>query len=236
MDLTAQFLIYATLFRLAIIGAGAFAIVLGYKLFVRGVMPESRTDSELQAGEIRLTVKNAAPGTCFALFGAVMVGVMLIQGNPELLLDRKTSDGSDQHITLRGDDPSPVAPAAVNGTGFRHYVDGILDGSKDVDAAIGEQAQALKGNTTLADAAAPLSHLAALYLAEDKRVDAELAGKALGLTEVVYQVAPSNADNLAAMAWAQWYLGDRDRAERAMAKAAEADTRYAPDLAEMKAR
>ncbi len=235
MDLPAEFLIYATLFRLAIIGAGVFAIVLGYKLFVRGVMPESRTDSEFQAGEIRLTVKNAAPGTCFALFGAVMVSVMLIQGNPELLLDRKTSDGSDQRITLRGEDPSPVAAAAMNSTGFRHYVDGILDGSKNVDAAIDEQAQVLKANTTLADAAEPLSHLAALYLAEGKRVDTELAGKALGLTEVVYQVAPSDADNLATMAWAQWYLGDRDRAERAMAKAAKADTRYAPDLAEMRA-
>ena len=88
MDLTAEFLIYATLFRLAIIGAGVFAIVLGYKLFVRGVMPEGRTEGELDAGQIRLTVKNAAPGTCFALFGAAMVSVMLIQGNPELLFDR----------------------------------------------------------------------------------------------------------------------------------------------------
>ena len=80
MDLTAEFLIYATLFRLAIIGVGVFAIVLGYKLFVRGVMPEGRTEGELDAGEIRLTVKNAAPGTCFALFGAAMVSVMLISG------------------------------------------------------------------------------------------------------------------------------------------------------------
>jgi hypothetical protein len=236
MDLPAEFLIYATLFRLAIIGVGVIAIALGYKLFVRGVMPEGRTGVGAKAASIELTVKNAAPGTCFALFGAVMVSVMVIQGNPELLFDRKAANGSGERIAIRGEGPLPATAAMMNGAGFRRYVDGILEGSKDVDAAIDEQAQALKANAALNDAAEPLSHLAALYLADGNRVDAELAGKALGLTEVVYQVAPSNPDNLATMAWAQWYLGDHDRAERAMAKAAEADARYAPDLAEMRAR
>jgi hypothetical protein len=234
MDLTAEFLIYTTLFRLAIIGAGVFAIVLGYKLFVRGVMPEGRTEGELDAGEIKLTVKNAAPGTCFALFGAVMVSVMLIQGNPELLFDRTGSDGGAEHITLRGEEPLPVPAPAINGAGFRQYVDSILQGSSDVDGAISQQAQALRPEESLADAAKPLSHLAALYLAEPGRIDAELAGKALALTEVVNQVTPDDADNLAAMAWAEWHLGDRDRAERAMARAAAADARYAPDLAAMR--
>ena len=236
MDLTAEFLIYATLFRLAIIGAGVFAIVLGYKLFVRGVMPEGRTEGELDAGQIRLTVKNAAPGTCFALFGAAMVSVMVIQGNPELLFDRTGPDGAAEHITLRGEQPPPAPASAMNGAGFRQYVDGILRGSQNVDAAIDQQAQALRPDESLADAAKPLSHLAALYLAEPGRIDAELAGKALALTEVVHQVAPDDADNLAIMAWAQWYLGDRDRAERAMERAAAADARYAPDLADMRAR
>jgi hypothetical protein len=234
MDLAAGFLIYATLFRLAIIAAGVFAIVLGYKLFVRGVMPEGRTEGELDAGQIRLTVKNAAPGTCFALFGAAMVGVMLIQGNPELLFDRTASDGGAEHITLRGEEPPPAPATAMNGPGFRQHIDGILQGSTDIDGAISDQARALRQDEPLVDAARPLSHLAALYLAEPDRIDAELAGKALALTEVVNQVAPNDADNLATMAWAEWYLGDRDRAERAMAKAAAADGRYAPDLAEMR--
>ena len=236
MDLTAEFLIYATLFRLAIIGAGVFAIVLGYKLFVRGVMPEGRTEGELDAGEIRLTVKNAAPGTCFALFGAAMVSVMLIQGNPELLFDRTASDGAAEHIRLRGEDPLPATATAINGAGFRQFVDGILQGSHDIDAAISQQAQALKADTALAVAAKPLTRLAALYLAEPDRIDTKLAGKALALTEVVHQVAPDDADNLATMAWTEWYLGDRHRAERAMAKAAEVDGSYTPDLADMRAR
>ena len=122
----------------------------------------------------------------------------------------------------------------MNGAGFRQYVDGILQGSQDVDGAIDQQAKTLRPDDPLGDAVRPLSHLAALYLAEPGRIDAELAGKALALTEVVNQVAPNDADNLATMAWAEWYLGDRDRAERAMAKAAAADARYAPDLAEMR--
>jgi hypothetical protein len=234
MDLTAEFLIYATLFRLAIIGAGVFAIVLGYKLFVRGVMPDGRTEGELHAGEIRLTVKNAAPGTCFALFGATMVSVMLIQGNPELLFDRTAADGGAEHITLRGEEPLPAPATAMNCGGFCQYIGGILQGSQDVDGAISQQAKALRPDESLADAAKPLSHLAALYLAEPGRIDTKLAGKALALTEVVNQVAPRDADNLATMAWAEWYLGDRDRAQRAMARAADADARYAPDLDAMR--
>ena len=122
------------------------------------------------------------------------------------------------------------------GNGFQQYVAGILKGSKDVDAAIREQARALIADTPLADAAGPLSRLAALYLAEPDRIDAKLAGKALALTEFVHQVAPGDADNLATMAWAEWYLGDHDRAEGAMAKAATVGSRYALDLSDMRAR
>jgi tetratricopeptide (TPR) repeat protein len=86
MDLATGFLLYALAFRLAIIAVGVFSIALGYKLFVRGVMGGDRTDAEAQLGEIKLTVRNAAPGTCFALFGVVIIVAMQIQGSPELTL------------------------------------------------------------------------------------------------------------------------------------------------------
>jgi tetratricopeptide (TPR) repeat protein len=86
MDLTTGFLLYAAAFRLAIIGAGVVSIVLGYKLFVQGVIRGGRTDAEAQLGDIRLSVRNAAPGTCFALFGVVIIVIMFIQGSPELTL------------------------------------------------------------------------------------------------------------------------------------------------------
>src|SRR5215471_4010449 len=52
---------------------------LGYKLFRVGVYEKA---GELKAvwGEKHLTLKQAAPGTFFGLFGAVVIGVALVQG------------------------------------------------------------------------------------------------------------------------------------------------------------
>jgi len=71
MEVTSAFLIYVTLFRLAIIGAGIVSIFLGYRLFVKGVWPDivggQGTDVDAKISGSSLTVKNAAPGTCFSL-------------------------------------------------------------------------------------------------------------------------------------------------------------------------
>lgn len=37
MSLTSQFLVYVTAFRMAIIAAGVVSMVLGYRLFIRGI-------------------------------------------------------------------------------------------------------------------------------------------------------------------------------------------------------
>ncbi|MCW5205025.1 hypothetical protein VU02_03775 [Desulfobulbus sp. N2] len=78
-----SFVIYAAISRLAVIGAGFGCVVMGYRLFVLGVMPQSGSDIDAKGGQIRLTIKNAAPGTCFALVGLAMILAMLAQGNPE---------------------------------------------------------------------------------------------------------------------------------------------------------
>ena len=71
MTVTSAFIVYLTLFRLAIIAAGVVSIVLGYRLFVRGVWPEAKTSRgtsiDAEVAGSRFTVKNAAPGTCFAV-------------------------------------------------------------------------------------------------------------------------------------------------------------------------
>ncbi|MCI5131714.1 MAG: hypothetical protein D3904_09350, partial [Candidatus Electrothrix sp. EH2] len=85
MDSLVGFFIYATIFRLAIIAAGIVSIVLGYKLFVLGVIGGEKTRINAQAGQIRLTLANAGPGLGFALLGVFAILVMLIQGNPEYL-------------------------------------------------------------------------------------------------------------------------------------------------------
>jgi hypothetical protein len=77
MDLNTTFLIYAGLFRLAIVTAGVIIIVLGYRLFAAGVFNERGAEVSASAGGVQFTLKNAAPGTCFALFGAGIIVFML---------------------------------------------------------------------------------------------------------------------------------------------------------------
>ena len=82
MDLPLVFILYLTLFRLAIIAAGIISLVLGYRLFCRGVWPSEgvrqdgereQTLTEARIIGARFTLKNAAPGTAFALFGVVII-------------------------------------------------------------------------------------------------------------------------------------------------------------------
>ncbi|RMD51773.1 MAG: hypothetical protein D6828_06730, partial [Nitrospirae bacterium] len=72
MDIAFYFLLYVTVFRLAIIAAGVISIILGYRLFCRGVWPDrgsaQPTEVEAEIAGSHFTLKNAAPGTCFALF------------------------------------------------------------------------------------------------------------------------------------------------------------------------
>src|ERR1700744_311917 len=85
MSLASQFLVYVTAFRLAIISAGVVSMILGYRLFIRGIYPSSAGDStiDLKAAGTGFTLKNVAPGSCFGIFGVALITVMLIQGNPQ---------------------------------------------------------------------------------------------------------------------------------------------------------
>lgn len=121
MDLSTSFLIYATLFRLAVIAAGVLIIVLGYRLFLQGLASKDETDAALEGGGFKLTLKNAAPGTSFALFGAVLISVMVIQGSPELDIttaapgtigaSAELGQGAGS-LRLRGDGSAAVVPPA----------------------------------------------------------------------------------------------------------------------------
>jgi tetratricopeptide (TPR) repeat protein len=120
MDLSTSFLIYATLFRLAVIAAGVLIIVLGYRLFLQGLTSRDETDASIEGGGFKLTLKNAAPGTSFALFGAVLISVMVIRGSPELDITTAapgtgaapaTLQPGTREVRLRGDDSNaPVLP------------------------------------------------------------------------------------------------------------------------------
>ena len=89
MDIETGYLLYAGLYRLAVIGAGVVSVVLGYRLFLKGISGEpsadgSGTSAEAKTGTFSLSVKNAAPGTCFALFGAALIVAMVVEAAPSL--------------------------------------------------------------------------------------------------------------------------------------------------------
>ena len=91
------FLIYAGFFRLGVLVAGVVSLYLGFQLFCRGVFPPDGsngggTNVDSKIGNVHLSVKNAAPGTCFALFGALIIVSMIIVGGPSL----KSSKGVNQ--------------------------------------------------------------------------------------------------------------------------------------------
>lgn len=74
-QLSSHLLIY----RLAALGSGVVAIVLGFLLFSRGVYgPVAAVQA--QHGGSTMTLQNAAPGALFALFGASVIAVSVFRG------------------------------------------------------------------------------------------------------------------------------------------------------------
>lgn len=95
---------YILIFRLAIVLAGVVCIVLGYLLFARGVFPQA-AGGNAQGQDVhasvfagRFSLKNAAPGTCFAVLGAFLIITMLLKDSPEVLLKQ-----ADLDLQLRGE-------------------------------------------------------------------------------------------------------------------------------------
>lgn len=126
MTFSAEVLWYLLGCRLLIVGAGIASLSLGYRLFAKGVAPgvaavsdhtparsESSTINTSVLG-VRFSISNAAPGTAFALFGATLILVMVIQSSPAVsieTLQKAQSDGVgvasqgkvEEKISMRGE-------------------------------------------------------------------------------------------------------------------------------------
>ena len=103
MEFYNYFIIYLLLFRLAIITAGIVSIVLGFKLFSIGVFKNKTEGTSVDAkiGEVNISLKNAAPGTVFALFGAIIIVVMLFQKPPELITNTSHSIDKPAELAIK---------------------------------------------------------------------------------------------------------------------------------------
>jgi tetratricopeptide (TPR) repeat protein len=223
MSLTSQFLVYVTAFRLAIIAAGVVSMVLGYRLFIRGIYPVAGNESSIafNAAGSGFTLKNAAPGMCFAIFGVALITAMLVQGNPQFTYEMmQKAAGADNPTTsakleMRGaETPDAFAELVTKGIAYER--------AGDTAHAAGAYQQALAGLAT------PMNQLAWLYYQQSK------TEKALPLARMAAQIDPENPAVLDTLAEVLARHGDHGEAVKWMEKAADLDRRYQDKLDELK--
>lgn len=214
MEVVTVFAIYLILFRLAIIAAAVVSIILGYRLFCKGVWPDAGsgkgTSVDAKIAGSGFTLKNAAPGTCFAMFGVLIIAIMFARGGPELTLksleDAAQGDVKIQQLKLRGDEKSGLEAATLKGRYFEE--------KKDTKNAIFayEEAVALM--------AEPMNQLAWLYQEQGK-----LEG-ALLLSRMATRLSQNNANYLDTLAEVLFKTGEREEAIDVMEKAAMLNPKY----------
>jgi hypothetical protein len=218
------FLVYAALFRLAIIATGVAAIVLGYKLFLRGVMGEGGTTVNAEAGPIKLTLANAAPGTVFAVFGAGIIITMLVQGSPELLMEnvKQLNAPSPKTEEIAAHQPSVSGPKKGEISVIK------IRGENNDD----KEWSKLNENVTMSEAAEPLSSIARVWLQEKR------TGEAVAMARLAafYGSEKDKANYHALLGEAFFENGDKQNAVSTMQKAAERDPLYRAALARMQER
>lgn len=100
MQLEIYYIIYLVIFRCAIIAAGIVSIVLGYRLFIHGITAANQgaaLDTSIAGMSFKL--QNAAPGTFFAIFGVIIISVMLGTSPPEYKKSTQASSGAERNVT-----------------------------------------------------------------------------------------------------------------------------------------
>jgi len=86
MYIAQYFLIYSAIYRLSIVIVGLMSIFWGYKLFCKGMFPDFKNHvASFEINKNSLTLKNAAPGIFFALFGVIIISISFSSA-PELKL------------------------------------------------------------------------------------------------------------------------------------------------------
>jgi hypothetical protein len=144
------FLLYTALYRLAVLAVGALSIWLGFRLFSNAKQENSSADGSASAegGGFKLAFTNLLPGTYFALFGTVIIGMMLWKGEPQFLQQelKELTDKGSRTVTTTG-----------------------LRGSMEL-----EWKKLDKPGITLAEAAVPMENISKL-LRQENRIGEALA-------------------------------------------------------------
>ncbi len=94
---SAGFLLYATLYRLTVLAIGALSIWLGFRLFnnTGSRKQASAGSASVEGNGFKLTLSSLLPGTYFALFGTVIISIMLWKGEPPKLEQKSVTEIRD---------------------------------------------------------------------------------------------------------------------------------------------
>ncbi|MCI5120421.1 MAG: hypothetical protein D3908_04345 [Candidatus Electrothrix sp. AUS4] len=176
MSSSTEFLLYVTVYRLSVLAIGALSIYLGFRLFNRPAeLARSglgTASAEVESKLFTLRMTDFWPGMYFALFGTVLIGIMLWQGPPEMLkkedVETKAQNGSESK---------------------RSKVESYRDPKVNLDAgpvsALEQEWKTLeKYGAIQADAAVPLANIAREWKKEGR------IGEALAMARLAYLYGP----------------------------------------------
>jgi hypothetical protein len=187
MSFLSAALCYLLLFRLSIVAAGIVSIALGYRLFCKGIGLQASGDTgstiESSLGPVKIAAWKVAPGTCYALFGALLLIVMMVQARPSVTLDTlsKWQIKSDTEESTGGSQSQKVVMKGGEGQNSIDMLtaQGIeFEGKKDTANAQRSYEDAVK------KMAEPMNDLAWIYLNSGRAKDA------IGLATLAVQLRP----------------------------------------------
>ena len=79
MDINTQIILSLTSYKIASLLVGSAFAYMGYRLFISGIWGHAG-ELKTEFGDNKLVLKKAAPGTFFALFGAIIISITLYIG------------------------------------------------------------------------------------------------------------------------------------------------------------
>jgi tetratricopeptide (TPR) repeat protein len=226
MNLTSSFLLYLAVFRVAVIAAGVVCIVLGYKLFAHKAAGSNSTSVQSRWGKFAFAMKNAAPGTCFALFGACLIGANFWQGGPTLTL--KTLSQVESASTRAGSNSPVVHELIMKGAG--PTIRDLTEEGKQCELQADREGAKKAYAEALYLLGEPMNNLASLYLKEGR------TNEALQLARSAVILLPDKPGILHTFGTALNSCGNRDEALRQLGRAARLDARYEKELEKLQAR
>ena len=233
MSIASSYLLYLALFRLTIIVTGALIIFWGYRLFLKGIFPSDASGGgahmEAAAGSYRLTFQNAAPGTFFALFGAVIIGANFYQGGPSLTLKTlaEAVKFPEQEQARENGQPSGekhLVEIAMKGSAPISTIKGLTDTGKRYERERDVMRARQAYQEALVIIAEPMNNLANLYLQDG------LVEEAKRLANLAVQLAPAESHFLHTYAEALHAVSDVEQAIITMEQAARINPEYEQDL------